>query len=256
MPAEQLQTLSRAVAVMDCFSHERAELGVREVARLLGVSSSAAGRVLAALKELGVLSQNQDTRAYSMGSRVLTWADVYNSTLDIRNKAYPAIVELHQETRETISLYILEGSDRVCIERLESPQNVRIVQRIGRRLPLYAGSAGKAMLAFLPPERQEAILCSARMEPFTSKTITDPAALRRELKKIREQGCAVSFGEWVIDAAGVAAPIFDQNGAVAAAVTISGPTSRFNKENVARYCVEVKRVAAQISESMGYQAEK
>jgi len=252
MPAEQLQTLSRAVAVLDCFSHERAELGVREVARMLNLSSSAAGRLLAALKALGVLSQNPETRAYSMGARVLAWADIYSSTLDVRNKAYPALVELHQQTEETISLYILDGCDRVCIERLESPQSVRIVQRIGRRLPLYAGSAGKAMLAFLPPERQEAVLQASKLEPLTPKTITDPAVLRRELKKIREQGCAVSYGEWLADAAGVSAPIFDQNGQVAAAVVISGPISRFTKEKVDRYCEEVKRVAALISERMGF----
>ncbi|MBE0697373.1 MAG: helix-turn-helix domain-containing protein, partial [Anaerolineaceae bacterium] len=141
MPAEQIQTLSRAIAVMDCFTQERAELGVREIARLVNLSSSAAGRLLAALKDLGILSQNPDTRAYSMGVRVLSWANVYNTTLDLRIKAMPAIKDLHESTLETISLYILEGNERVCIERLESPQGVRIVQRIGRRLPLYAGSA-------------------------------------------------------------------------------------------------------------------
>jgi len=252
MPPGQLQTLRRAITVIDCFTPERTELGVREVARLVNLSSSAAGRLLAALKEEGVLSQNPNTRAYSMGSRVLRWADIYNSTLDIRNKAHAAIVELHQTTLETISLYILEGRERVCIERLESPHSVRIVQRIGRRLPLYAGSAGKAMLAFLSPARQEAVLQGSTLEPLTPKTIVDPAALRRELKKIRERGCAVSYGEWVIDAAGVSAPILNQDGEVIAAVVISGPTARFSKEKVNLYCDEIRRVAAQISESMGY----
>jgi IclR family KDG regulon transcriptional repressor len=254
MPAEQIQTLSRAIAVMDCFSQEHAELGVREIARMVNLSSSAAGRLLAALKEMGILSQNPDTRAYSMGARVLSWANIYSSSLDVRNKAMAAIEELHQSTRETISLYILEGVERVCVERLESPQSVRIVQRIGRRLPLYAGSAGKVMLAFLPLERQEEILQHTGLVPLTSKTIVDPVILRKELKKAREQGCAVSFGEWVEDAAGVAAPILDQDGEVIAALAISGPTSRFTKENVTRYCVEVKHVAAQISVSLGYNA--
>lgn len=252
MPAEQLQTLNRAIAVLDCFTQEQSELGVREIARKVNLSTSATGRLLLGLKTLGILSQNPDTRAYSMGSRVLSWAEVYNSTLDIRNKAIPVIEELHQSTRETISLYILEGDDRVCIERLESPQGLRLDMRVGRRLPLYAGSAGKAMLAFLSKERQEAIIDLTPLQPLTSKTITDPAALRKEIKKARENGCAVSFGEWVEDAAGVAAPIFDQNGEVVAALSISGPVQRFNKETVAKYCIEVKRVAARISESIGY----
>jgi IclR family transcriptional regulator, KDG regulon repressor len=252
MPADQLQTLSRAVAVLDCFTQEHSEMGVREIARLVNLSSSATGRLLASLKELGILSQNPNTRAYSMGSRVLSWANLYNSTLDIRNQAMPAIRELHQATRETISLYVLDGKDRVCVERLESPQNVRIVQRIGRRLPLYAGSAGKVILAFLTVERQAEYLRTTHISAFTDKTITDMETMRTELMKTRQQGYAISYGEWVEDAAGVAAPILNQNGEVIGALAISGPIMRFNLENVERYCYEVKRVAAHISTSLGY----
>lgn len=252
MPAEQLQTLNRAIAVLDCFTQEQTELGVREIARMLHLSSSAAGRLLGSLKEMGVLTQNPETRVYAMGPRVLSWAGVYHATLGVRNWALPAIQELHQSTRETISLYILEGNERVCIERLESPQTVRIVARVGRKLPLYAGSAGKVILAFLPAGRQEAYFHSVPLEPLTSKTMVDPAVLKAELKKVVEQGCAVSFGEWIEDAAGVAAPIFDQNGNVFAAISISGPIQRFNHENVSYYCTEVKRIAARISEGMGY----
>ena len=255
MPAEQLQTLNRAVAVLDCFTQDRSELGVREIARMVKLSSSATGRLLSALRELGILSQNPETRAYSMGGRVLTWAGVYASMLDVRNKALPAIEELHHSTQETISLYVLEGSERVCVERLESPQNVRIVARLGRRLPLYAGAAGKVLLAFLPPQRQEAFFAITELVPLTPRTIVDEKHLREELKKVHKKGAAVSFGEWIEDAAGVAAPILNRNGEVVAALTISGPIQRFNKENVSRYCTEVKRVAARISEGMGYAGE-
>jgi IclR family KDG regulon transcriptional repressor len=201
---------------------------------------------------LGILSQNPDTRAYSMGARVLTWAGVYNSILDVRNRALPAIQELHQTTRESISLYILDGNERLCIERLESPQTVRIITRVGRRLPLYAGSAGKAMLAFLSPKMLDEYFHTTDLAPLTPMTITDQAALRCELEKVREMGFAVSFGEWIEDAAGVAAPILDQNGEVVAALSISGPIQRFNEEKVAIYSEEAKRVAGQISRSMGY----
>jgi len=251
MPAAQMQTLTRAIAILDCFSQEHAELGVREIARMVNLSSSATGRLLAALKELGVLSQNPETRAYSMGARVLSWAGIYNATMDIRNRAIDAIEELHESTRETISLYVLEGDERVCIARLESPQGLRIVARVGKRLPLYAGSAGKAMLAFLSPEKQGKILFTAPLVPLTQKTITDPKAILDEMQTVRESGYAVSFGEWIEDAAGVAAPIFNQAGEVIGALSISGPVQRFHQENVDKYCIEVRRVAAQISASLG-----
>lgn len=252
MPAESSQTLSRAIAILDCFTQEKSELGVREIARMVELSSSATGRLLAAMKELGVLSQNPDTRAYSLGARVLTWAGTYNAVLDVRNRALPAIQELHQTTRESISLYILDGNERLCIERLESPQTVRIITRMGRRLPLYAGSAGKAMLAFLSPKQLDEYFKTTNMVPLTPMTIIEPEALRCELQKVREVGFAISYGEWIEDAAGVAAPILDQNGEVVAALSISGPIQRFNEEKVLIYSEAAKRVAAQISKSMGY----
>ncbi len=252
MPAEQLQTLNRAIAVLDCFTQDHTELGVREIARMLNLSTSVTGRLLGSLREMGILSQNPETRAYSMGAKVLTWAGVYNALLDVHNRALPAIQELHEASRETISLYVLDNNERLCIERLESPQSVRIVTRVGRRLPLYAGAAGKAMLAFFSLARQEAYFRSTPLLPLTNRTIIDPQALRIELQKVRIAGCAVSYGEWVEDAAGVAAPILNQEGEVVAALSISGPIQRFNQEKVPNYCMEVKRVAAQISERMGY----
>lgn len=252
MPTDSSQTLSRAISILDCFTQDKSELGVREIARMVDLSSSATGRLLAAMKELGILSQNPETRVYSLGARVLTWAGTYNAHLDVRNHALPAIQELHDATRESISLYILDGSERLCIERLESPQTVRIITRVGRRLPLYAGSAGKAMLAFLSPHQQDEYFKTTEMTPLTPMTIIDPQALRLELEKVREVGYAVSYGEWIADAAGVAAPILGQNGEVVAALSISGPIQRFTEEKVQQYGEAAKRVAEQISESMGY----
>jgi IclR family KDG regulon transcriptional repressor len=252
-PSEKAKMLHRAVLILECFTQERPILGVREVSRLVCVPTSAAGRLMTAMKELGILSQNPTTKTYSIGPRVLTWAGTYLSTSDIRNLAYPFLESLHDSTHETISLYILDGNERVCIERLESTQNVRFVApRVGRHLPLHAGSAGKVMLAFLPEWRQEEILDYSTLERLTEKTIIDPTEMRSELARIRQQGYAISNGEWILDASGIAAPIFDRGGEVAAALTISGPTQRFTDENVPEYIMQVVRVAAAISNGLGY----
>ena len=254
-PTDKVHTLNRAVKILECFTQEQPELGVREVARRIALSTSATGRLMMAMKDLGILSQNPMTRIYSIGPRVLTWAGTYLSTSDIRNLAYPYLEELHQKTSETISLYILDGNERVCIERLESTQNVRFVApRVGRHLPLHAGSAGKVLLAYLPPERQDEILNAPVLLRLTEKTIVDPQTLREELIKIRELGYAISNGEWILDASGIAAPIFDRNGAVVAALTISGPTQRFTEEVVAGYIEYLTRVARNISMGLGFTA--
>lgn len=244
--------LSRAISILDCFNQDRPEIGVREAARLVNLSSSATGRLMASLKTLGILSQNAESKAYSLGPRVLTWAGIYTATLDLRKRALPYLEELYVTTNETISLYILQGNDRICVERLESAQTVRIVARIGRRLPLYAGSAGKVLLAYLPFDRLREIIPTLKMQPLTANTITDRSQLENELVTIRKQGYAISHGEWIADASGIAAPIFDQFNEPVGAISISGPTQRFNSRTIELFTSPLIHAAVAISRDMGY----
>ena len=244
--------LAHVCEILDCFTQERTDLGVRELARLTGLSTSTTGRLLQEMKERGILRQNLETKTYTMGIRILNWSGVYLATLDIRAVAMPIMTELQQLSRETISLYVLDGTDRVCVERLESPQNVRIVARLGLRLPLYAGSAGKVILAFLDEAQREHILSTVPLQPFTQHTITDLNVLRAELVKIKRQGYASSHGEWIQDASGVAAPIYGPDRKVAGALTISGPTQRFNHEVIERYGRDAVNAAMDISRLLGY----
>lgn len=250
--SEKSQSLERMVAILDCFTLEEPVLGVREAARKTRLSSSTAGRLMANMKSLGMLNQDPDSQAYMMGAKVLAWAGIYTVTSDIRSVSLPVMVRLQEETRETISLYVLEGNDRVCVERLESPEAVRIVARIGRRIPLYAGSAGKVFLAFLTDERRDEILNSIELIPMTRRTITNLDDLKTDLNKIRKRGYGVSKGEWILEAAGVAAPIFDHFGQINAALTISGPAQRFTEDKINEMAPLVKSGAEEISRELGY----
>jgi DNA-binding IclR family transcriptional regulator len=160
--------------------------------------------------------------------------------------------ELHKVTEETISLYIPDGDARVCIERLESPQMVRMVARVGERMPFYAGASGKALLAFLPPEQQKTILKNVPLERLTTSTIQDPKVLLHELALIQERGYAFSQGERVEGASSVAAPIFNATGKVIGAINISGPSTRFSKQKIQEYAALLVQATGHISKAMGY----
>ena len=244
--------IDRFITILDCFSLEKPTLGVREVARETGLSSSTTGRIMASMKDKSILNQDPETQLYMMGSKVLAWAGIYTVTSDVRMVALPVMVRLQEMTRETVSLYVLEGNERVCIERFESPESVRIVARVGRRIPLYAGSAGKVFLAFMSEERREAVLNSIDLKAMTERTITDPDQLRKNLLKIRDQGYATSIGEWLIDAAGTAAPIFNLHGNVVAAISISGPTQRFDKAKMKEMAQLLLKETREISQELGY----
>jgi len=129
---------------------------------------------------------------------------------------------------------------------------VRVVARVGRYLPLHAGSAGKLFLAYLPEEKREEVLANEPRHPFTPMTITDPDELRAQCRQILEQGYALSHGEWTVDASGVAAPIFNSRGQMIAALTVSGPTQRFTEEKIDQVTKTCVRTANQISRSLGF----
>lgn len=245
-------TLSHAIQLMDCFSKDEPYLGVREAARMTGLPTSTVGRTLVSLRDVGLLVQDDETRQYTLAGKVLAWAEVYSATLDVRRVAQPFIYDIQRLTGETISLYILEGAERVCVERLESDQNVRVVARVGRYLPLHAGSAGKLFLAYLSEEKREEVLKNEPRHAFTPLTVTDPDELRVQCKQIVKQGFALSHGEWTYDASGVAAPIFNPRGQMIAALTVSGPTQRFTEEKVEQVTKTCIRTATQISRLLGY----
>jgi len=252
MRTEKVQTLDRAFQILDCFSLEQNALGVREIARITALPVSVCGRLMSSLRDWGMLNQDARTKEYMIGAKALRWGEIYLANLDIRTVALPEINELLVKTKETISLYILDGDERLCVERMESAQNVRIVARIGRRLPLYAGSAGKVLLAFLPEFRRNEILSKTNFTPFTKSTIIDEKILRQELEQIRKQCYAFSDGEWVSDAAGIAAPIFDYHNDVVAALTISGPSNRFTAAARKIHIFNILRSVQRISNDLGY----
>lgn len=252
MSTTETQSLHRAIAILDCFRVGQPELGVREIARQLELHPSTVGRMLATLASLGILAQNKETHRYHMGAKVLNWGVVYISSVDLRVEARPYMEKLHQATNETVSLYIPDGDARVCIERLESSQMVRMVARVGERMPFYAGASGKALLAFLPPDQQKAILKNVPLAKLTTNTIHDAKALIHELALIQERGYAFSQGERVEGASSVAAPIFNATGRAIGAINISGPSTRFSKPKIQEYAALLVEATAQISKAMGY----
>lgn len=255
-PVKETQSISRAIAILDCFRDIQPELGVREIARQLELHPSTVGRLLVTLTSLGILNQDKVTHQYRMGSKVLKWGAVYMSSVDLRVEARPYMDELHELTKETIHLDIPDGATRICIERIESPQSLRWVARIGERKPYYASAGGKVMLAFFSPTQQSEILKSEPLEQLTAKTTTDLKVLKQEFELIRERGYSISEGERVEGVSCVAAPIFDASKKIIGAITISGPTTRFSAKKIQEYAQLLIQATGNISKAMGYLSEE
>ncbi len=155
-------------------------------------------------------------------------------------------------TRETISLYVPAGDRAVCIERLESPLEVRRVISIGDQVPLHVGSTGKVLLAYMTEPAQVEYLSQLGHEGLGSLPPMEWSTLLTQLALIREQGVTASHEERVPQVSSASAPIFEASGQLSAVLTVSGPAARFDEERMERYKELVKEAATRISEQIGH----
>ena len=246
-------TVERAVDVLVHFAQAPAPtLGVTEIAGDLGMSKAAVHRILSSLRGRGLVQIDEATRRYSLGPTAMTLGLSYLARLDVRRLAAPELRALSAATHETATLSLRTGSPRVYVDQVTPRREVIMSVSIGVPFPLHAGASSKAFLAFLPPEQIESYLTEG-LEALTRRTITDVAALRRDLEVIRSRGWAQSDSERQPGAASVAAPVFDHNNLPAAVISVCGPAERFVAE-AAGVVGDLLATTARLSTRMGYLA--
>ncbi|MCP3974035.1 MAG: IclR family transcriptional regulator [bacterium] len=220
------QSLQRAVAILREFSEQEPSLTVGEISRRLRLHKSTVSRILATLLEDGMVWHNSMTGRYSLGMTVVEMAGVALGQIDVRAAAMPHMELLAAESAETISLVVRRDREAVTVAHLPSPHSIRHVHWIGRRLPLRTTAAGKALLAAMYARGQDwrSLVAPAEEEPRPSWE----RALEADLTLVAKRGYAEESDEFEIGTAAIAAPILDRNGRAIAALSISGPTARFD----------------------------
>jgi DNA-binding IclR family transcriptional regulator len=216
----------------------------------LGLSKSTVLRLVAPLREVRLVDQDAESGRYQLGPQNALLGQLYLERLDIRRTAAPHLQQLAQEVRETVHLVAFDPPEIVYIDKVESPQAVRMHSRIGGRQPAYCTATGKLFLTHVAEDVLEQVV-AAGMPARTPNTITTPDRLRTELAAIRERGYAVDDVENEPDIRCVAAPVFDHNGAVTTALSVSGPASRITPERVTEVGELVAETARAISRRLG-----
>ncbi|HXM57835.1 MAG TPA: IclR family transcriptional regulator, partial [Candidatus Dormibacteraeota bacterium] len=189
-------------------------------------------------------------RRYGLGYAALRLGRGNYSNLELRARALPHMRELHHDTWETVALSALVGRDRVYVDQLVSPKEIKLAVELGRPFPLHAGASGRAILAFMPTDAREALLTEP-LERLSPRTVVEPAELRPLLDHVRETGIAFSRSERQEGAASIAAPVFDNHG-VAGAICVCGPEYRFDEASVARYEPLLRAATEHLSHELGW----
>jgi DNA-binding IclR family transcriptional regulator len=156
---------------------------------------------------------------------------------------------LRDLTRETVVLHILVGTQRVCLEELESLENIKYSAAKGSVSPIYTGAAGKALLSQLKENDLQLLLRNLRLDPIGPNTIKNHKILLKEVQKARRQGYATSFGERVAGSAAISVPI--EKYICPVALSVLGPDNRFPLKIMMKFLAEIKISAARISDKLG-----
>ena len=246
-----VQSIDRAVMILRCFDVKRPELGISELSRLTGLSTSTVHRLMTSLVENELVRQTTHRR-YSLGPLVVQLGRSGGLPTALLDVALAVAKPLCEEVDETVGIHeLLPNGQRAVIGQVESRQELRrTYTEFGVPLPLPHGAPGKAMLAHLPAERREWWLARP-IDPATPSTIADPDALREQLGEIRERGWAYSDAERTTGIRAVAAPVLDHTGAVVGALGLSVPTIRMSPERVQELGARIRDAAQEVSKGLG-----
>lgn len=246
-----VQSIERAISILKAFSADEPEFGVVQLSRRLDLPKSTVFRLLNALQQGGLISQNQESGKYRLGLDLITLANNALAYTDLQRIARPFLRWLADELEETVNLSILDRTEVINIEQFVSPGRLVIrVGWVGRRMPAHAVSSGRAILAFMPEEDLGRIL-EGPLSAHTSNTITDREELLNELAQIRKQGYAATFEEFEVGLNAVSAPIRNHEAHIVASVSVSGPAYRITRDRVPEIAAQVVRTTHQIARELG-----
>ncbi len=248
--ANFVQSVNRAITVME-FLSDRVSSGVTEVANELDIHKSTAHRLLATLKDRGLVEQDTATEKYRLGVGLVLLANSVTADLDIAQCSRSVCDRLAEKTRETATVAVLEGDDGIIIHQSTPSFSALNVDWSGMHTPLHATAAGKVFLHHMP-EEQKRLIIKDTLQSYTPNTMTDSASLLRELRIGHDEGYWHTVEELETGLNAVAAPIQGADGEILAAISVSGPAFRMEPKSLPEFGALCQRAAAEISRCLGF----
>jgi DNA-binding IclR family transcriptional regulator len=246
-----ITALQRGLRLLQLFSESPHGLTAKEVAVRSRLPVSTVHRFLANLEGAGFLNCSGDG-AYHLGIACFAIGQAALGQLDIRRVSQPYLEELNRQTRETIHLTVRHGLSAVYVEKLDSPEQLRIHSHIGAAVPLYCTAVGKVMLAHMADDERERVLPQLGLKRLTPNTVGSLQELDAELYRVRKNGYACDLEEHELHIRCVAAPIWDHTGGVNASLSLTAPVVRMAVTRLRQLAPLIQTAGLQISRELGY----
>ena len=247
-----VRAVERALQILDCFDDQHPEMGVSEIAQAVGLHKATTHRIVTTLVHYGYLERAAGGHKYQLGLQLPHLGFRVVRRMDLRREALPHMTRVAKQWDETCDLSIFDRGEVFYIEVLQGNHALTIAASVGQRLPAHCTASGKVFLAYLPAGELEAVL-SRPLASYTEKTITSPEVLGREIEVTRQRGYGIDDEEMEAGVRAVSAPIRNQEGAVVAAMSMPGPTSRMTLDRVREIAVALGEAADAVSRRLGWQ---
>ena len=223
------QAVDRATSLLIAILNSPEPPLLSQLARELGLPKSTTSRILGALERQGLIRRDRNS-AYLGGEVLLKYASAQNQDSTLINRMRPVLESLADKTSESINLAVPGSDDLKIIDQVDGKHLLGATNWIGRNVPYHASALGKVLLAF-----GASAIPSGNLHSKTARTITSRTQLNSELEKVRKAGFAIIDNELENGLVAVAAPVFNHDGKVVAAISISGPDARIGREQLIKF---------------------
>ena len=245
-----MQTVDKALKLLEFFTTSRPEIGLSDLARLAGYDKAATRRFLVALQRHAFIEQNPANRNYRLGAAFLHFAQVREATLPLARVVTPLLDSLTAETGETSHASHYAAGALITIGIRESDRATRVHMDPSEILPLNATASGLAYLAYGPAAALEELIAGG-LQTYTGHTIVSPERLREKVDEVRRSGIAIGDQGFEEDVVGTAMPFFDGSGTAIGAVAVATPTSRMNDELAEVIAANLFKAALAVTNGIG-----
>jgi len=248
-------SVHKTFAILEFFTIQKPEWGVTELAKEIGTNKSNVYRFLSQMQSIGILDRDEHSERYRLGLKLFELGNRVQLQTALVEKTHPELVKVAMNITETVHIAVFKNHQIFYVDKVESPQGLKISSNIGSYNAAYSTASGKVLLAFLPEKEQAKSLNylfeENEVKAFTQNTIVAKSGMLSELIQIKEQQYAIDREEFEVGLICVAIPIFNQNQEVIASLSAAGPANRFQETEVKNYVATLREGALAIQEKIG-----
>ncbi len=252
-----INSVVKALKILECFSLETKELRLTEIAKMLGIPKSTAFNLVYTMESMGYIEQNEDNGKFRLGPKLFILGKAFEYHTDIIEVAKPYMERLKNKFNENIQLSMPYDKNRIiegiCVEKIKEFNTVSVNSRVGGRFPLHCTASGKLFLSSMDEETLNKTLESIDLFKRTENTITDKDLLRKDILKTKKRGYGIAIEEGELGIISIAVPIYRYNFELVASLSIAAPSVRLSGEIGKEIVEELLKSAKDISKKLGYE---